>query len=162
MFHNSVKLPLIILIATLCSLLSPDPTAFFFCVGQELPRLYTKVGKSDLATWDYTSWVLWGFPTSCSLNKSSPTSGQLCICCSHELSIQLKSLNRRHCHGATQQITQCTRIIMICCHHLPKFFLPKCLDGWIRQSFRPPKFCAMQYLQGCLGWGSCTFSTDMQ
>jgi len=82
--------------------------------------------------------------------------------CRHESSIQLKSLTRHHQHSLVHGrcetiiameprdnlITHCTLIIMICCHHLPKFFLPKCLDGWICQSFWPPKFCAIRYILG--------------
>jgi len=151
---SRVKLPSIIfLIATSCSLAWPGPTAFSFVWGQKLPCNNTKAGKSGLAMWDYTLCVTWDFLFHARLInllarlinlQQVDYTRQLCIRSSHKSLTQLKSLKRHHRHGAMQQLTQCSRIIMICCHHPPKFFPPKCLDGWIRQSFRPPKFCAIR------------------
>jgi len=141
MCPNTVNLPSIIfLVATLCSLAWPDLTIFSFVWGRDFSISTQNRKKAVWPRETIQRMCLEDFLLQCCLIN-------LCIRGSHESSIQLKkfrSLNRHHRHGATWQLTQCALIIMIYCHHPPKFFLPKCLDGWIHQSFRPPKFCAIR------------------
>ena len=99
MFPNSVKLPSIILIATLCSLASPDLTAFFFCVGVRITLSPHKSRKKAVWPCETTQFECCeDFLLRARLINLQQVdyTRQLCIRCSHESSIQLKSLNRRH------------------------------------------------------------------
>jgi len=96
MFLNSVKLPSIILIATSRSLAWPDPTVFFFCAGEELPRFHTKtvLPRETTQCECREDFLLHG----CLINLLQQVDyiRQLCIRVSHNHRFNRKSLNRHH------------------------------------------------------------------
>ena len=116
------------------------PDCFFFCVGARISLSPHKNRKK--AIWPretiqhacreqgHEDFLL----HSCLINliQQVDYTWQLCTCgIATNHWFNWKSLNRHHRHGATQQLTQYTLIIMISCHHLPKFF---CQNVWMGES----------------------------